>query len=775
MKILRLNSLALTSSAGVIALALLASDAAFAQDAAADQDAKDSSEIIVTATKRDETLQDVPIQISVVTSEALTERGITQAAQLLGTASNVTFIEDNAGEVYINIRGQTAVRASDPNVAIVIDGVTLSTTKSFNRNLFGIKQMEIVKGPQTALYGRNAAAGAIVITTKKPGDRFEGEVDGLVGRYGTVRASASVSGPLTENLGFTISGSTYHTDGPFRSESTEDKPFQTNNDSMRARLYYENGPLTLDLKGDYFIVKGKGISYNSQLAIGGETDPDQWYGHGLETNLDISRFGVFASNVLGITNNKFRGVSLNAEYDLGVATFGSITGFNKYDEYFGGDNIPYVPDTGQPGALTTQYVLADTNFSQEFRLTSNGDTALRWQVGVYYLNFKRNGASRVNLDTLGTLPRNPRDVLSCDPTDANYDPQCTVALGNPVYRTKDYAAYANAQYDILDSLTLSLAGRYDIEKRSIKELAPESFNACLAGHIPYSEVEDGSFTIDDCKANKTFKVFNPKATLAYHPTRSTNIYVSYGKGFKSGGFNPIGAREKQLAYAVANDIPTSTVYVQNTYAPEKSETFEAGAKFSALDGALNFSGAAFQTKVDGAQQFTYFPATALQTVISIDKVKLKGFDLSAEYTSPIKTNLSVSFGYVDGKVEAFAGNPATVGNVAPGSAEYTLSVAAMQPIPVNDTLTLVPRVEFNRYGATWWDVDNDPGTRRDPYSITNARLTLKSENGWQIGAWVDNAFNKKYWNEVVPLIPQVLVVQYRGWTRSFGMDAKYTF
>src|SRR3546814_12694065 len=120
--------------------------------------------------------------MSVLTETAITSAGIDRASEFLSNIPNVTFIEDNAGEVYVNIRGQTSVRNSDPNVAVVIDGATLTSLKSFNQDLFGLKQIEVLKGPQSALYGRNAAAGAIVITTKEPGDTFEGTEMVEIGR-----------------------------------------------------------------------------------------------------------------------------------------------------------------------------------------------------------------------------------------------------------------------------------------------------------------------------------------------------------------------------------------------------------------------------------------------------------------------------------------------------------------------------------------------------------------------------------------------------------------
>ncbi|MFA7587341.1 MAG: TonB-dependent receptor, partial [Novosphingobium sp.] len=567
-------------------------------------------------------------------------------------------------------------------------------------------------------------------------------------RYGTVRASAGISGPLNDTLGFSLQGSTYHTKGPFKSITTGESVYRTNNDSLRARFFYDNGPLTADLKFDYFENSGAGISYNGQI-VGVPIPPFDG------TALDVSVIQPFVSNVIGTNQNKFYGGTLKLDYDVGAATLTSITGLNKFQEYFGGDGIPYVPNTGQPGAQTTEYLVDDTNFSQELRITSNGNTRLRWQVGAYFLSFKRDAGSRVSEDNLGTLPPHPRQVQGPN------TPQPTVALGRPIYNTKDYALFANVQYDILDTLTLSLAGRYDIEKRSVREAAPSAFNTC---------VQLNNISIDQCRASKTFKIFSPKATLSYHPDKLTNFYVSYGKGFKSGGFNPIGSRRATL-----NATPPALqpfVYVQDIYAPEKAESWEAGAKLQF--GELRLNGAAFKTKVKGAQQFAFFPTTGLQTVVSIDEVDLKGFDLGLDWTSPIDTGVTIGVGYVDGKITKFAGNPGNVGNVAPGSAEYTLFVGVQQPIPLDETYQLVPRVEFNRYGRIWWDADNTPGTRRAPMNLVNARLTLKSESGWQIGAWMDNVFNKKYYQEIVPLLP-VISVQFRGWTRSFGMDAKYAF
>ena len=740
--------------------------AAVAADAraAAKQAPVEGDDIVVTAQKRAESLLEVPTQVSVTTAKALTERGITQASQLLMATPNVTFIEDNAGEAYINIRGQTAVRASDPNVAIVIDGVVLSSTKSFNRNIFGIQQIEVLKGPQTALYGRNAAAGALVITTKVPGDTFEGEVSAAYGNFSTIRASGAVSGPITDTLGFSVAASTYNTNGPFKSTVADFHVMEAHNNSLRGRLFFDNHDnLKIDFKVDGFKVTGAGIGYNAQVTffpIGGFNG---------STVMDFTLTDQpFVSNIKGINDNNYLGATFKVDYDMGFAELTSVSGISKYNEYFGGDGIPYILSTGTPPSnglgyafnSLSEYSLTDKNYSQEVRLTSPGKQRFRWQVGASYLRFDRHGWTKQSQDETGSLPPTPRQPTPLFPS-------FTLSFQEPVYRTIDYAVFGNAQFDITEQFQIAVAGRYDIEKRAIKEVAPAPFNAC---------VNDGNL-LENCNAKKTFKEFSPKVTLSYKPTRGALVYASYGKGFKSGGFNPIGSRQKILNVG----LDPATVYVEDIYQAEKSKSYEIGMKLEMLNRRLNFTAAAFKTKVAGAQQFAFIPQAGVQSVVSIDSVKLKGFDAGLDWRSRGGTNLTLGVGYVDGKISKFARNPGVVGNIAPGSAKYTINVQASQELALSDSLKLVPRLEYNRTGRIWWDIDNQVGTSRAPLDIFNGRLTLLSKNGWQIAGYMDNIANKKYYGEIVPLaqasasFPFSLAVGFRGWTRSYGLETKIDF
>jgi iron complex outermembrane receptor protein len=755
----------LLKTGSTIALALVAIPSTVcAQDADAAKTASNSAksgdiggDIIVTATKRNENLTKVPIAISVFTEQSIREKGITRPREFLLSTPNVTFLEDDAGEAYINIRGQTAVRNSDPNVAIVIDGVTLSTVKPFNQDLFGIQQIEVLKGPQSALYGRNAAAGAIIVNTKKPGDTLEGSVIGSLGNQNTSRLSAIVSAPLAPGLGISMAGSYRNTDGPFTNVTTGEKVHRFRNYSGRGRMVYDNGAgLKLDFKVTAHDSLGGASAYNAQILgfpLGG------FDGEAIDANFaDMD----FVSNVQGVFKEKFFDATLKVDYETNIGTFTSISSYNRLNQYFGADSPPYVAIDSGAGTIQ-QYTYLDKNFSQELRLSSPSGGRLTWQLGFYFLRFTRNQTSNVQQDDgVSVLPADPRQLRF--PSELN----SSTAYSNPLYRTTNYAPFASLKFDATDKLHITLAGRYDTEERSVAENAPDmintidglNYNNCIA-------LTGRSFA--QCKSSKTFKQFQPKASISYDFVPTGSIYASFGKGFKSGGFNPIGSREKLISLS-----PPGSVFVQDQYDKEVSTSYEIGAKAKMFDGALSVSGAVFTTDIKGAQQFQFAVAAGLQTIISIDKVKARGFEFDFDARLPGGTHLFGGFGYTDSKIKAFAAAPQFVGNTAPGAFKTTLSLGASHAFELGNDISLTPRVEFNHYGTIWWDPDNTPGTKRNPLSLLKARLTLKKGDRWELSAYGDNLTNESYFQEIIPLLG-FFTVNFRGPPRKYGFEARYNF
>ncbi|MEE4107889.1 MAG: TonB-dependent receptor plug domain-containing protein, partial [Halieaceae bacterium] len=229
-------------------------------------------EIVVVARKRAENLQEVPIAISAIDENTIQRAGIQRAGDYVGLIPNVTLVDTaNVGDTQLSIRGIISTRDAESTFAYVVDGILSTNPNSFNEELFDVQQIEVLKGPQGALYGRNAVAGAILVTTREPTNEFEGKVGGTVGNVGTVRANAMISGPIIEDklLG-RLAISTSQTDGFYKNIFTEqdDVVDYLEDTSLRGRLIWNvNDDLRLDFRGGYSEVSAGAINFNATFAI----------------------------------------------------------------------------------------------------------------------------------------------------------------------------------------------------------------------------------------------------------------------------------------------------------------------------------------------------------------------------------------------------------------------------------------------------------------------------------------------------------------------------
>jgi iron complex outermembrane receptor protein len=204
------------SSLGLIGAAVAAAlytAPASAQGAAQPADSEQLEEVLVTARMRSESYQDVPITVNVFTADTIEAAGIERPADFIARVPNMTLVEtQNAGNAFVVLRGISQARNSEPSVAVLVDGVLETNPAEFNQELFDIEQIEVLKGPQGAVYGRNAIGGAIIIRTKDPGDEFEGRIKLGAGNGSSIRGQAEVSGPLGDTFGYRASLSYYETD-----------------------------------------------------------------------------------------------------------------------------------------------------------------------------------------------------------------------------------------------------------------------------------------------------------------------------------------------------------------------------------------------------------------------------------------------------------------------------------------------------------------------------------------------------------------------------------
>ncbi len=786
-------------SVSVIAVAVAATPAV-AQETAqpTEEQAASSGDIVVTGLRRNEKYINAPVAVQVFSAEAIETAGITRPQDFLSLTPNVTFVTSNhAGEFFVNIRGQASVRQSESAVAVVIDGVQLATSNEFNGELFDLEQIEVLKGPQGAYYGRNAAAGAIIINTRAPTDTLEGEAKLTYGNYDTAKATASVGGAIVPgSLFFRLSGAISDTDGSFTNIITGEKMQRYTDKVGRARLIWEASP---DVKVDFRLngTSGKGgaIGFNPQVlgtVVGGVPVT------GIDTqNTDIP----FVNDVPGLNKQKKFSTSMKVDANLGFATLTSITAFNKITDAYQAKNFPYadfLDDRNNFGVFavafgdrTQRVKVATRAFTQELRLTSPDNDFFQWQIGAYYLKSRRivqqevglNGRVQLNpdgsivapvsLDVNGNLVRTLQGggiILPTSGIDGLDSVNPTASYDWNTYHYENYAPFANIQITPTDNLEIRLAGRYDIEKRKVRTVTPDIPNP-VAGTASYNFcVLSLGVSADQCRDKGTFKQFQPKATITYKIPGTGSVYASWGKSFKSGGFNPIGTRAQLLS--VPGTDPAS-VFLQDAYKKEVGTTYEVGFKTRLLNNSLSFNGAAFITDLKNAQAFEFFPTVGIQAVSAIDKVKIKGFEFDANLRVNDAITLFAGYGYIDSKIRKLQSAPQFEGNRAPYSAKYNLNAGAQISYPVTDKFDLNARGEYTRTGSIWYDASNLAGSKRTPVDLVNARLSLASD-ALEFGIFGRNIFNKKYNTEAIPLL-SIVQATFKAPRRTYGVEARYRF
>ena len=782
----------------------------------------DASEIIVTGLKRNDKFIDVPVAVQVFSEKAIAQAGISRPQDFLALTPNVSIQNSNhAGEFFVNIRGQTSVRQSEGAVAIVIDGVQLATQNEFNGELFDIQQIEVLKGPQGALYGRNASAGAIIITTKQPTDQFEGQVTASYGNWNSSKFNGSVSGAIVPGkLRFRISAAANDTDGPYRNINSGEYVFRSNEKLGRLQLeWLVDDKTTADLRVNGSRLTGGAIAFNSQVV--GTTQG------GVPLSVigaDITS-GQWTNDVRGDNRQDKFSTSLKVDHQFDGVSLSSVSNYSRITDAYQGKNYPYgafnyagnsfdsqalSPGTSLNilaafGDNTQKFRIFNSAFTQEFRLTSPSDQPLRWQAGIYFLTSQRNFTTEQGLN--GTLARDatgallPPYVISGTTIGAPVSPVQRLLIGGGAilptlgidgpnssngtvnydrnaYTARNFAPFGNIQYDISKEIELQVALRYDIERRTVRTETPDIANPFfgIAPGAPRATynlcVATTGRKAADCHEERTFKQLEPKVTLTYKfPGGNGSIYAGYGRSFKSGGFNPIGTRATLIA-----GIPD--ILVQDSYDKEVADAFEIGFKSLLFNRRVSFNGAVFQTKVRNAQQFEFFPTGGIQAISQIKKVRLQGFEFDINARATDTLTLFGGFGLADSKIQDIdsqnpADRAAILGNRTPYAAGYNASAGAQLLQPVSDTIDVLARADWALTGPTWYDQRNSANTRRSPYSLVNARLGLTTAR-WDLTLWSKNLFNKHYNSDEVVILPVANAV-YRGLTRSFGVEGKVRF
>ena len=719
---------ALLASIAVSGLAVTAP--VMAQEEAASAESGD--EIIVTARRREENLLDVPIAVSAFSGEALELRGALDLTDIGNITPNTTLETSRGSNSTLSafIRGigqQDPVSGFEPGVGIYLDDVYLNRPQAAVLDIYDVERIEVLRGPQGTLYGRNTIGGAVKYVTKRLPQEFALSARATVGTYDQADGVLTMSAPIGDIV--RVGGSVARLSrGGFGDNLTTGLE-NYNKDVWAARGTLELGgygaPVSVRISGDYSrdksdprgghriipgLLSGAPVLDNVFDTRGGLVDPKQ----------DIEAYGL----------------AMNISVDLSDSlTLRSISAWRKDDTLtpIDFDALP-AADVDVPGGYFNEQV------SQEVQLLVDAGP-FSGMVGAYYLDATADTLFDVRLfTTLSGL----------------------TAFTNAAVDTETYAVFGDFTYDLSEQLSLSVGGRYTWDKRTANILRQNY----LGGGSPFFGGAGVAFgaASTNFSGQRDFKKFTPRISLSFKPTPDDNIYASFSQGFKGGGFDPRGVG------ANAPDLNGNGIRGENdevaaflSFRPESVDSYEVGYKGNAFDGGLTYALAGFYADYTDVQ----IPGSVACIVSGLPsfcgvtsnagKATFKGVEL--EFNARLgesvardgdRLNLLGAVGYIDAKFDQYISNIASVPtdvaafrdvqNTPSWTASATL--AYMTPVGAG-RLNLGTTVSY-RSSTTQFEIPN-PYIDQSGYALVDASLVYTApDDRWSIGLYGKNLLDKEY-------------------------------
>ena len=698
-------------------------------------------EVVVTARKRDESLHDVPVAVNAFSAAEIESAGIVRPQDFIALTPNMTMVQtQNQGTSFITVRGISQARNSEPSVAVLIDGVALANPSQFNQELFDIEHIEVLKGPQGALYGRNAIGGAIIIRTQDPGDELAGKVTLGYDSGPGYKVRGNVGGPLNDSktLKFMVSGSYFNTDGYIENTYLHEKADPFRDLSGRVKLLWEpSETFKSDLRVYYSGVDTQALYFNITGSVN-------------DTSLPVR------VNNPGVDQRNLYGSSLKLDFETPFGSLTSITSYDHIDELLTGDQFNFLPIPDSvlvqfgigPDQAQHQFLDVDA-WSQELRLASTVGDKFRWIAGAYFIKTERY-ISTGNVFDFGTgVPRIKRTPLP------HFNPQYTFLADSQ--NNGAWAVFADGTYDFTSKFQLDTSLRYDQDHRINTTRTPLDFiPPTLVGQAFPGQVR-----------TKTWDDLQPKVTLRYQPNETWNLYGGYSRGFRSGGFNQTGVGSAGIAG------------ISDLFDQETADTLEVGAKGQFLDRRVSTSVSVYHTVAKGTYYFVFDPTTSTQNLGNLGKVDFQGLELEISARPAEGWDTYLRLGLTDSEIKESTRAATDVGNQAPLVSKYTVNLGTQYRWPLGTSgLAGVVRADLQRIGPTYWYPDNF--TKRDPVDLVNLRLGIEKD-AWSLTAWSRNLFNERYnaeWSPGPQFFPNpgysnnfVFKAQPRVW----GVDFNYRF
>lgn len=725
---------ALSSAVGLLALSTCLG--AVAQEESAEAEARTLESIIVTAQKREQSLQDVPISMAAFTGDALEEAGVADLGSLQDLIPNFQ-VSDNVSVRTIYVRGVGGggrTVAFDTRTGIYLDGVYIGQPMSADAVLVNLERVEVLRGPQGYLYGQNTVSGAVNLVTAAPSEEFQAKLIGSYGNKDEMRLVGSLNTPLIEDRLFMQFGASMHKrDGFIYNATTGEYPDDKNDYAARLQLRYLVTPdFTADFSADFtrqLSHKVNGEARSDVFNTGGYPDPPADEPYVIDDD--------FPERDLSET----WGLGLVLNYDFDAFTLTSTTGYrHAYRNW----NVDMDHSSGDWAYFF--YNDEYNTFSQEFRISGEVGK-LNYVGGLYYMNTSGENDRTLVYSTLTALLGLPAN---------------SVTNTNPMVDNESMAVFTALDYSLTDTLTLNLGARLNYETKEL------TFNQSTDLVEPYSTLA----VIEGYTTDMNETSFSPSIGLTWEPSDNATYYARYSRGVKSGGFNA----DYLNIYQIAADLSLDQ---------ETVDSYELGAKFRTQDGRLSLNSALFFARYEDYQvsQFRIrddvVPSRIELALTNAGVVETYGPEIELTWIPTDNLTLGLSGAYLHAEYAEFEdGGGIGVdysGNQLEYAPEWTFSATLDYEHPFSNGSEGFVRLNASYHGDQYSDSSNEDQFFQEAYTLVNGRVGWAApDEHTEIALYFRNLFDEEYDLGTAPDGFTTLFGKY-GDPRTYGVEVSWTY
>lgn len=766
-----IGKLRVSTACLAIVMAALPIAAAAQDEAPAREESEGVEEIVVTAQRREQNLQDVPVAVTAFSGDTMADLGIKSSADVASVIPNVEIGlpagEGNQPLIYIRGVGLSDTNSNNagPN-GVYVDEVYVSSPGAQTFQLFDLDRVEVLKGPQGTLYGRNATGGAINFISAKPSHEFQAQGSLSYGSFDTISGEAAIGGPISDNVRFRLSGTGTHSNGYVHNLLTGKRENGQGSFALRGQLaidFTDNLDVLLNVHG------GKVDARSPQYRSLGLLDPATGFTtpcapDAIMANQCGNVFGYVSPDRFydGNYNRSDRlevenwGGSVRFNWDLGGVTLTSISAYDYNDKLHREDT-----DASPSSILDIDYGVRSDSFTQELRLSGSGGN-VTWVAGAYYLHeiLKQNQTGDLFRDLRALTPGGGADTSGATTGGA------PVLFSRVLNRQKTEAAsiFGQAEIELAPTLRATLGGRYNYERKHF--LASAQLEDDIIDGMP---IPGGILPLYDFDNRKTFNNASFKVGLDYDITDDVMAYASVSTGFKSGGFNG----------GFLSFDPAEAAVQAEPFEEETLMAYEIGLKSTLLDRRLRFNAAAFYYDYKDLQLYTLINTGAIPLVLLDNAANATIYGAEFEMIARPVDRLDVTFnlGLLDTEVKDFTSAGTNYsGNRLAMSPTVTFSGIVNYEIPLSSNVALALQPSVSYRSSQFFSTDNNPLLEQQGYWLVGGRIAIKDEDGrWEAAVFGRNLTGRKYINYAVDLSDFGFIEQFRGDPRSFGVELRFKY